>query len=260
MPVISIHDRAELVRRFRRDPDLHIYELGDLDDFFWPHTTWYGTADGDATVLVYSGTVPATVLGLSRSDGDAELRRLLTDLLPLLPRQFYGHITGGAEAVFEADYVTDGGALHFKMALTDVNALRAAPEVAKAEPLTVADRGDVEALYAASYPGNWFDPRMLETGQYVGVRRDGELVAVAGVHVYSPAQRVAALGNVTTRPDLRGSGLATAAVIGLCAQLRDSVDHIGLNVKVDNVAAINLYSRLGFTPVAEYIEAGFVAG
>ena len=262
MPVISLHDRAELARRLRRDPDLHIYELGDLDAFFWPHTTWYGTEGGDATVLIYGGFVPATVLALSRPDGDAELRQLLTDVLPLLPRRFYGHITGGAEAVLAAEYAAENAehaGPHLKLALTDPAALDLAPETDKAEPLTVADLGAVQELYAASYPGNWFDPRMLATGQYVGVRRDGDLVAVAGVHVYSPAQRVAALGNVTTRPDLRGSGLATAAVTGLCRQLLASVDHIGLNVKSDNVAAINLYHRLGFTTAAEYTEAGFTA-
>ena len=163
--------------------------------------------------------------------------------------------------MFQDGYRPDGssGGDHLKMALTSPDTLRAAPEAAKAEPLTPADRGDVEALYAASYPGNWFVPRMLETGQYVGIRRDGRLVAVAGVHVYSPAQRVAALGNVTTLPEMRGSGLATAAVAGLCTQLLTSVDHIGLNVKADNAAAIGLYRRLGFSTVAEYVESGVIA-
>ena len=85
MPVISIHDRAELARRLRQDADLHLYELGDLDDFFWPQTTWYGTEDGNAVVLVYGGSNPPTVLALSRPDGDAELCELVAETLPLLP-------------------------------------------------------------------------------------------------------------------------------------------------------------------------------
>ncbi len=262
MPVISIHDRAALARRLRQDSDLHLYELGDLDDFFWPQTTWYGTEDGTAVVLVYGGSNPPTVLALSRTDGDAELRALVTETLPLLPRHFYAHTTGGIEAVFQdGGYRPDGssGGDHLKLALTSPDALRSAPETAKVEQLTPADLPDVEAFYAASYPGNWFVPRMLETGQYVGIRRDGDLVAVAGVHVYSPVQRVAALGNVTTHPDLRGSGLATTAVAALCTQLLSSVDHIGLNVKADNAAAIGLYRRLGFSTVAEYVESGFIA-
>jgi ribosomal protein S18 acetylase RimI-like enzyme len=265
MSVIRIDDRTELARRFRQDPDLHLYELGDLDDFFWPHTTWYGLDGGDAVVLVYDGFQPATVMGLSRPDGEAELRKILTDALPLLPRRFYAHTTGGVEDVFEPAFAPDNGpgqgGAHLKLSLIDPGALRAAPEApnAKAEPLTVADRAEVEALYAASYPGNWFDARMLETGQYMGVRRGGELVAVAGIHVYSAVHRVAALGNVTTRPDLRGSGLGSAVVSALCGRLLETVDHIGLNVKADNVAAVNLYRRLGFGTAAEYFESGFVA-
>jgi len=33
-------------RALRRDAELRIYSLGDLDDFFWPATTWYGWEDG----------------------------------------------------------------------------------------------------------------------------------------------------------------------------------------------------------------------
>jgi ribosomal protein S18 acetylase RimI-like enzyme len=58
---------------------------------------------------------------------------------------------------------------------------------------------------------------------------------------------------------LRGQGLAGAVVAGLCARLRRSVDHIGLNVKADDVSAIGLYERLGFSVVAEYLECAFQA-
>ncbi|MET7707786.1 GNAT family N-acetyltransferase [Micromonospora sp. NPDC005413] len=109
-------------------------------------------------------------------------------------------------------------------------------------------------LYAQAYPDNWFDARMLDTGQYLGVREGGELVAVAGVHVFSPAYRVAALGNVTTHPRWRGRGLGAAVVAALCVRLRASVTHVTLNVKADNAAAVRLYERVGFTRVADYDE------
>ena len=38
------------------------------------------------------------------------------------------------------------------------------------------------------------------------------------------------------------------------AELQRTVDHIGLNVKADNAAAVACYRRLGFRPVAEYEE------
>jgi hypothetical protein len=37
----SVHDRTELAAELRKDPALHAYELGDLDDFFWPYTSWF---------------------------------------------------------------------------------------------------------------------------------------------------------------------------------------------------------------------------
>jgi predicted GNAT family acetyltransferase len=102
---------------------------------------------------------------------------------------------------------------------------------------------------------------MLETGRYVGVRRDGALVCVAGVHVWSPAWRVAALGNVATLPEARGTGLATAACARLCRMLlEDGIDTISLNVRADNAAAIRAYEKLGFAQAADYVEVVLSSG
>jgi predicted GNAT family acetyltransferase len=95
---------------------------------------------------------------------------------------------------------------------------------------------------------------MLQTGRYYGVRDAGRLLSVAGVHVHSPAMRVAALGNIATHPTARGRGLAAAVTARLCAELLRECDHVGLNVKADNQPAVACYSRLGFAPVAEYEE------
>ena len=97
---------------------------------------------------------------------------------------------------------------------------------------------------------------MLATGRYVGIREDGRLVCVAGVHVYSPVFGVAALGNVATLPSLRGRGLARGACAALCRLLlEDGIETIALNVRADNAAAIASYATLGFEPAAEYVEA-----
>jgi predicted GNAT family acetyltransferase len=144
------------------------------------------------------------------------------------------------------------------MALTD-RGLLGLVDTAEVVHLGPSDRPALEALYRASYPGNWFDPRMLETGYYFGLRRGGEIVSVAGVHVYSPRYRVAALGNITTLPEYRGQGLAKRISARLCQALLESVDTIGLHVKEDNVAAIACYEGLGFTRVAEYEECMFEA-
>jgi len=143
---------------------------------------------------------------------------------------------------------------HRKLALVDVDRLLPVSDT-RVELLAPGDLAEVESFYAFAYPGTWFQPRMLETGRYVGVRRDGRLVCVAGVHVWSPAYRVAALGNVATLPEARGEGVATAACTRLCRLLlEDGIDVISLNVRADNLAAIRAYEKLGFAPAADYVE------
>jgi ribosomal protein S18 acetylase RimI-like enzyme len=259
MSVQEIHDRAELARWFGRDPALHMYEIGDLDDFFWPSTRWYRLAGGDQVALLYDAPGLPVLLAQSRPEAAAELRRLVAELAPVIPERAYAHVTDGVESALEPACEIAYHGRHLKMALTEPAPLDAVTGTQEAKPLTVADRDDMERLYARSYPGNWFDPRMLETGQYVGIRREGILVAIAGVHVYSAVHRVAALGNVTTDPAHRGRGLATTAVAALCHRLAPSVDHIGLNVEADNDAAVGLYRGLGFSVVRDYHEVTITA-
>jgi GNAT superfamily N-acetyltransferase len=246
----SVHDRAELQRLLRADPALHAYELGDLDDFFWPHTTWY--RHGDSVALIYHGTGLPILLALDRPERAEAMAELVDSLAFLLPQRFYAHVTVGVEGVLDKHFRLEPGGLHHKMALTRPRMLDGF--AGGGEVLGPTDLGDLLELYASAYPGNGFDPRLVQTGQYIGLRRDGRLLAVAGVHIWSPAQRVATLGNVTTHPDARGQGLGTAVVAKLCRRLLPTVDTIALNVKADNASAIGLYTRLGFSPVADYHE------
>jgi ribosomal protein S18 acetylase RimI-like enzyme len=112
--------------------------------------------------------------------------------------------------------------------------------------LTLADGDAAVAFYAAAYPGSYFEPSNLERGVYVATRDAHGLAAVAGTHVFSPALRVASLGNIATRPDARSRGHARRATAALCALLAPAVDLIGLNVRANNTAAIACYRAIGF--------------
>ncbi|MGC4790304.1 GNAT family N-acetyltransferase [Micromonospora sp. DT178] len=250
MPVRAEHDRSVLAALLGRDPVLHAYQLGDLDDFFWPYTSWFRR--DEEVALLYHGADPPTLLAFAAPARVERLAALLRQLAPVLPARLWAHLSPGLEPGLAGAFRMDAAGPHHRMALTDPARLDTVTPAG-----TVLDAADLPALrrlYDVAYPGNWFDPRMLDTGQYVGVRDGGELVAVAGVHVFSPAYRVAALGNVTTHPRLRGRGLAGAVVAALCRRLREHVTHVTLNVKADNAAALRLYGRLGFTRVADYGE------
>jgi ribosomal protein S18 acetylase RimI-like enzyme len=253
--VLCLHSKAQIERLLRRNTYLHLYAIGDLDDFFWPYTSWYGLDHEDQIqqiALLYCGPAVPTLLAFTEEPA-ALMPLFIRELLPLLPRRVYAHLSPDLLPIIEEDYRIERQGRHYKMALTRPELLE---RIARSEAvaLTTADLDELTALYTASYPGNWFDPRMLATGQYYGVRRDDRLVSVAGVHVYSPEYRVATIGNVTTLPSLRGQGLGTIVCAELCRALLLSVDHIGLNVKADNLGALASYRKLGFEPIAEYEE------
>lgn len=251
---ICLHDKATIETYFRRDSLLHVYSLGDLDDGFWPHTTWYALQEdgqAQAVALLYTGLTLPTLLAISQ-EPLAPIEELVASIKPLLPRRFWAHLSPGLADLLQGDYQVDSAGFHYKMGLTNPNQL--AGEARDVVHLGQADLSEVQRFYDVAYPGNFFEPPMLETGHYYGLRRDGCLVCVAGVHVYSPRYRVAALGNIATRPECRGKGYAKAVVSHLCRQLLPTVDHIGLNVKTGNSAAVACYERLGFTVVGQYEE------
>ncbi len=254
---IFLHDRAIIETFLRQDPDLHLYALGDLDDFFWPYTTWYASqVDGKvaALFLLYSGGGLPVLLAIARPGaGLDQLSALLEASLPLLPRHFYTHLTPGLDAVLAGAYRLEPHGRFLKMALTSPERVDAV-DTAETVRFRPGDAQELRRFYDAAYPGNWFDPRMLETGCYFGIRRAGQIASVAGIHVYSPRTRAAALGNITTAPEYRGQGLGKQVTARLCQELRKTVDTIGLNVRADNIPALAAYTRLGFTTVAEYDE------
>jgi GNAT superfamily N-acetyltransferase len=201
--------------------------------------------------LLYTGSSPPTLLALT--DDPPAMIRLLEGIESHLPAKLYAHLSPGVEAAFaKTRRLESHGAFH-KMGLMDPGRIGGV-DVSGVVGLSPSDADDLARFYDACYPGHWFDPRILETGFYFGLRRGGEIVSAAGVHVVSERYRVAALGNIATHPDRRGRGLATAVTARLCGALLGVADHIGLNVSASNAAAIRCYESLGFAKTAEYGE------
>jgi len=254
MQIVQLTDRTRIEAFLRQDPEPHIYSLGDLDDFFWPNTTWHASEKSGRPrelVLVYTGRGLPTVVAISRDP--AAIRKLLRKVVPLLPSSFYAHLSPGVEAAFRRTHRIEPHGPHYKMVLRDASKVWNI-DCSAVVRLTAEDRHDLVRLYDESYPGNWFDPRMLQTQPYFGLRMNGRLVSVAGVHVYSEPYRVAAIGNIVTHPAHRNRRHGTRVTARLCQSLLEKVDHIGLNVKADNAPALACYTSLGFDLVVPYGE------
>jgi len=254
MGVIHLHDKNRIETFLRKNVYLHIYSIGDLDDFFWPDTIWYGWEKGDeiqAVTLLYTASEYPTLLALSEQQ-DVMLE-LVRSIIHILPEKFYAHLSPAVAEAVERQCKTESHGKHYKMGLKNKTLLHDI-DCSQVVNLTENDLDEMLSLYEESYPGNWFKARMLQTKQYFGLRIENRLVSIAGVHVYSEKYKVAALGNIVTHQDYRGRGFAKAVTAGLCQSLSQHVDHIGLNVKADNAAAIALYKKLNFEIVSTYFE------
>jgi ribosomal protein S18 acetylase RimI-like enzyme len=258
--VIELDDKEEIATFLRRNPRAHVYELGDLDDFDWPYTRWFGwVRDGrvEQIVLLYSEPAVPVLLAITEEPFDS-MEQLLRAVQNVLPRLLYVHATAPLLGTLAERYAIERAEPHLKLALGrhDLLAANAVP----VEILGAADLAEIERFYSRAYPDTWFAPRMLATDRYVGIRQNGQLACVAGVHVHSRKWRVAALGNVAALPELRGQGLARGACAALCLLLlADGIETISLNVRTDNASALATYTRLGFEYVASYTEASLAA-
>jgi ribosomal protein S18 acetylase RimI-like enzyme len=243
MKTICLHDKDTIETFLRGNIFLNIYSLGDLDDFFWPYTTWYALADStgiQAIALIYTGGSSPSPHALAEDDKAVDTEELLCYLIPILPRRFHAHLMSGSEDILVEYYPLRSFGRHERMALTDISLL-AGIDTSQAEGLLMSNLSEIMSLLETAYPNNFFEPRMLETRQYYGIRQSGELVSVAGVHVYSRRYRVAALGNIATHPDYRGKEYGKIVTARVCKSLLSEIDHIGLNVKTDNTSAIRCY-------------------
>src|SRR5438105_10874833 len=105
MKAICLHDKGVIEQALRRNTWLHLYEIGDLDDFFWQYTTWYALEEAQQIqelVLFFSAYRLPVLLGLT--ENLTMMRELLQAITPLLPRQFYALLSGDLASVFAHAY------------------------------------------------------------------------------------------------------------------------------------------------------------
>lgn len=248
--MIAIHDPSEIRPLLHRDPIWAVYALGDLDPQMLPACEWLRSGDG-VTLLMRGFDTPI----LWSSSTPVELRDLLATLRePKLLIQIRPELL---PVVAERYQITRNLAM-LRMEL-DPAAFRPV-RTGNARRLRFTDQ---QALYTLFDDGvsrgespDFFYPEMVETGVFYGAEdADGKLAAVAGTHLVSYGEKAAAIGNVYTRRDSRGQGLARLTTSRVVEHLLEAgVRTVALNVKEKNGAAIHAYETLGFKVHCPFIE------
>jgi ribosomal protein S18 acetylase RimI-like enzyme len=142
-----------------------------------------------------------------------------------------GEVPDGWEITFRIDGVQ----------LVD-DGLAAAPDT-EAVRLGPADVPEMLDLVARTRPGP-FLPRTVELGTYLGIRRAGALIAMAGERLHPPG--FTEISAVCTDPAFRGEGLATRLILAVAHGIRERGETPFLHASAQNTGAIRLYESLGF--------------
>jgi len=250
MPVLT--DRAEIRARLERDRTWAAFSLADLDPPMLEHARWFGPVSGTGVVLVYGAYSPPIVVCHGDIDecddalGETEVRaHTQSAYLNMSPDQARVLLTHFPK--FEQREMV-------RMVLNAAPDEASLPSRPPVERLGLDDLEALRALYAEEPPA-FFLPLQLRNGVYYGVRDAGAIVAVAGTHVVSETARVAALGNVHTRSDCRGRGLAASVTRAVCGELHArSITTCVLNIVATNDVARRVYERVGFREYCRYAE------
>lgn len=243
-------DLSDIRLRLERDRIWAAFSLADLDEPYVTHTHWFGDDDIEALVLVYDAFDPPIVYLQGSSGSCARIldepdvrARTAGAWLNVLP--MHADAVASQFSRFEGrDMVRMVLAPDRFLPATHVPVFRLGPE----------HLAELEALYADDRPG-FFVPSQLRDGVYYGSREEGALISVAGTHVLSEHGRVGALGNVYTRPESRGRGLAAVVTSAVCAELfLRGITTVVLNIIATNTAARRTYERIGFREYCAYRE------
>lgn len=228
--------------RLWQDPAWAAYAIGDLGPSFAPHCEWL-TQDGELALILRAFDVP--VLWAMGAGFAGALERLAEEpRVSLTIRQ-------EAEPELAGHFDTSSLRLMWRMHL---RSFQPAPTTGTVR-LGTDDLAAIQKLYTGDEAPDFFYPGMLAEGIFHGIREGPELAAVAGTHLVEWTEGVAAIGNVFTRPDRRGRGLASAVTSAVVSEaLARGIRLAVLNVRDGNAAAMRVYERLGFAVHCPFLE------
>jgi ribosomal protein S18 acetylase RimI-like enzyme len=127
--------------------------------------------------------------------------------------------------------------------LVETGVLRTRPDDEAIE-LGPDDAAEMMAIVERNQPGP-FRPRTHELGRYIGIRRGGRLVAMAGERLHPTGWTE--ISAVAVDVDHRRQGLGSRLVRDVAFHIQQRGDRAMMHAAASNVGAIAAYERLGFT-------------
>jgi ribosomal protein S18 acetylase RimI-like enzyme len=266
--------RTQIANLLVSDAIWSAYALADLQPEMAPDCRWFvhENGNGRGVALLYRGLTPPVLF----MHGDPAALAVALDRAEL-PETVYLSIQEAHEPVIARRYRCVERRRMWRMVLHEtaftakaqqdsavhngsdgLQPSAASDSAWRLRRLTAADAVRVEKLFAHGGPftPDAFVPRQIESGVFYGVEdAAGKLIAVGGTHVVDFSTRIAAVGNMYTRPDLRGRGAGRSVLRAIIATLKASgVETIVLNVDQRNDAARRLYEQFGFVVHCPFIE------
>ena len=198
----------------------------------------FATADSDARAVRID---PEVGVFLAAADGSPASLARLSDLARRHPGAGLVEATGSPMA----DVLPEGVAVARRIALVQMMATRLTPggRDLPFETLTEADAPAMLALATLTQPGP-FRSKTRNLGPFIGVKRDGDLIAMAGRRLR--VEGFTELSGVCTHPDHRGQGLAAALSRAVISGILATGEGVFLHAFDGHDATIAFYRSLGF--------------
>ncbi|MEI7542653.1 MAG: GNAT family N-acetyltransferase [bacterium] len=251
MEIREIFDREKIKAFLLEDPYQHLYEIGNLNEKLFTRSKWFCALENNeikAVAMVHIAQASDdNFLFLLENKNTKEAAILLSEIKAKLPNAFNAHLISETAALLKPEYEISNLVKYNKMKI--IGNIMVDKAIKYSEYTYRVNKNDFEVIndfLRSINPLAFFVPAMLETGKYFIIRKNSDLIAMAGVHFYSKEIGIAVIGNVATAPEYRGMGYGSSVTASLLMDLWKDVSYIGLNVLSDNIPAIKVYEKLGF--------------
>ena len=214
-----------------------------MDDRVFDRPVWSSLASVHAPLSIGTQNARRFVSDISPfAAARDESAGSLAELAELIPAT--GHVV-----VVQADDIICPAGIRVVSKTAVVQMFLGAFDIRRDRSCTIERLGDADApamlaLALLTKPGP-FAARTHVLGEFWGVKRNGQLVAMAGERLKQPG--FTELSGVCTHPDFQGRGFGRALCLTVLERIIARGERSYLHVYSTNTGAIGLYEKLGFS-------------